>query len=219
MAEKTYCPCCGEKVVPLILLNDRNEKELFCKTCGLPLDEDSEGAPEKTRPVPSAATPPAPPEEALKAVQAPLLDHVVIAEDSPLVQEIVSDVLVGQGLARMLSSCITGDEAVARITNLFSHGRKIDLIILDVSMPGMNGVEAAHSLRALEEGMGRETPVPILFFTARQCDTDFKQTLKALSPAMYVNKGSDSDPEKLQERFENVIRKLMDLRRETASQT
>ena len=216
MAEKTYCPCCGEKVVPLILLNDRNEKELFCKTCGLPLEEDREGAPEAARPTPPAATPPAPPEEAPKAVPAPLLDHVVIAEDSPLVQEIVSDVLVGQGLARMLSSCITGDEAVARITSLFSHGRKIDLIILDVSMPGMNGVEAAHSLRALEEGMGRETPVPILFFTARQCDADFKQTLKSLSPAMYVNKGSDSDPEKLQERFENIIRKLMDLRRKTA---
>lgn len=212
MTEKIYCPCCGDKVIPLVLLNDRNERELFCKTCGLPLDEDEEISPHAS-PAKTPSSPPQAPAEAPKEVPPPLLDHVVVAEDSPLVQEIISDVLVGQGLARMLSSCITGDEAVARITSLFSHGRKVDLIVLDVSMPGMNGVEAAHSLRALEQGMGRERPVPILFFTARQCDADFKQTLKVLSPAMYVNKGSDSDPEKLQQRFESVIKRLMEMRR------
>jgi CheY-like chemotaxis protein len=102
---------------------------------------------------------------------------------------------------------------ISRLTNLFAHERLPDLIILDVNMPGMNGVECAVSLRALEQGMSTPQPIPILFFTSEECDAKFKQTLRMLSPAMYVNKGRDSSPDQLEKRFRTVITKLMELRK------
>ena len=190
--QKFYCHSCGEKVEPLIALNAKGEEKYFCINCGLPLEDSA-------------------------AEEAHQLEHVVIAEDSPLIQEIISDVLVGQGFARMLSTCISGEEMIARLTNLFAHGRTPDLIILDVNMSGMNGIECAVSLRALEQGMSTKEPIPILFFTSEQCDTKFKQTLRSLSPAMYVNKGSDSSPGLLEKRFQTVITKLLELRKKMAN--
>lgn len=190
--QKIYCNSCGEKVEPLIARNEKGEETNFCINCGLPLEDGvAEGDHQ--------------------------LEHVVIAEDSARIQKVISDVLVGRGFARMLSTCVTGEELIARLTNLFAHGRSPDLIILDVNIPGMNGIECAVSLRALEQGMSTKEPVPILFFTAEQCDAKFKQTLRTLSPAMYVNKMSDSSPELLEKRFQTVIAKLLELRKKRAT--
>jgi len=185
--KKIYCHSCGDNVEPLIALNTKGEEKNFCINCGLPLEDNA-------------------PEDVYQ------LEHVVIAEDSHLIQEIISDVLVGQGFARMLSTCVSGEEMIARLTNLFAHGRTPDLIILDVNMTGMSGIDCAVSLRALEQGMSTAEPIPILFFTSEECDAKFKHTLRTLSPAMYVNKGSDSTPGQLEKRFRTVITKLMELR-------
>jgi CheY-like chemotaxis protein len=185
--QKIYCNSCGEKVEPLIALNTKGEEKNFCINCGLPLED-------------------TPPEETYQ------LEHVVIAEDSALIQQIISDVLVGQGFARMLSTCVSGEEMIARLTNLFAHDRTPDLIILDVNMSGMSGIDCAVSIRALEQGMSTKEPIPILFFTSEECDAKFKNTLRSLSPAMYVNKGLDSSPQLLGNRFQTVITKLLELR-------
>jgi len=190
VVQKIYCNSCGEKVEPLIALNIKGEEKNFCINCGLPLEDSA--SPESCQ-----------------------LEHVVIAEDSPLIQEIISDVLVGHGFARMLSTCISGEEMIARLTNLFAHDRTPDLIILDVNMSGMSGIDCAVSLRALEQGMSTKEPIPILFFTSEECDAKFKQTLRSLSPAMYVNKGLDSSPRLLGNRFQTVIIKLLELRNKT----
>ncbi|HEX4190714.1 MAG TPA: response regulator [Marmoricola sp.] len=50
-----------------------------------------------------------------------------------------------------------------------------DLVILDVMMPGMSGLEAARVLRA-EESM---TGVPIIMLTARAQESDIEQGFEA----------------------------------------
>lgn len=54
-------------------------------------------------------------------------------------------------------------------------GNKPDLVILDVMMPGMSGLEAARVLRADETMSG----VPIIMLTARAQEADIEQGFEA----------------------------------------
>ena len=58
---------------------------------------------------------------------------------------------------------------------------KFDLIVTDVRMPGMNGVEAIEQLRAI----GDQTPV---IFLTGYADVDLERRARALSPEGYVQK-------------------------------
>jgi DNA-binding response OmpR family regulator len=52
-----------------------------------------------------------------------------------------------------------------------------DLVLLDVMMPRLNGLDACQKIRALEKKSGRR--VPVIFLTAR--DTTHDKTSAALS--------------------------------------
>ncbi|MFN8579533.1 MAG: ATP-binding protein [Gemmatimonadaceae bacterium] len=69
---------------------------------------------------------------------------VLVADDEPLVRGVAQRVLEGMGLTVLLAS--DGEEAVA----LFARYKgAIDLAILDLTMPKMNGVEAFHAMQAI----------------------------------------------------------------------
>ena len=191
MAAKIYCNGCGEKVEPVVAADEAGQEITICVACGLPLEE----LPEEK--------------------ELPQLDHVIVAEASPIVQKVISRVLTGEKLARMVSTCGTAEELISRVTNLFAHSLRADLIIIDVDMPGMDEAATALSIRALEEGMGIDDPTPILFFTSKRCDARFRQILSKISPAMYVNRGKDSSLsrlENLKERLKDVVIKLMEFK-------
>jgi DNA-binding response OmpR family regulator len=65
-----------------------------------------------------------------------------------------------------------GAEAVAAY-----EAEKPDLILLDVMMPRLNGLDACQKIRALEKKSGRR--VPVIFLTAR--DSTHDKTSAALS--------------------------------------
>ena len=64
-------------------------------------------------------------------------------------------------------------------------------------MPVVNGVNAAIAMRAIEKGYDLKKPIPILFFTAKQCDETFKKVLSYTTPAKYINKGTGTSPDPL----------------------
>ncbi len=75
-------------------------------------------------------------------------ERVLIVEDEPMVRALVSHVLAGQGYDVRTAS--NGDEALA----LAEHeDGAVDLLISDVVMPGLNGVELARRLRARWPGL------------------------------------------------------------------
>jgi PAS domain S-box-containing protein len=144
------------------------------------------GARELTRALSSAsaAAPPpgdaAPPPPAPRAAGSPL--RVLVVEDTPFNQRFILRLMERWGHAAVLAG--DGRQAVAEV----SRGA-FDLILMDVQMPEMDGLEAAGAIRALESG-GRRTP--IIAMTAHAVTGDRERCLAA-GMDDYISKPIDVD--------------------------
>jgi CheY-like chemotaxis protein len=87
----------------------------------------------------------------------PTLSKILYVEDEPDIQTIAELALVTLGGFR-LKTCASGAEAIGAV-GAFAP----DLILLDVMMPGMDGIATLAALRS-----SRDTAqVPVIFMTAR----------------------------------------------------
>ncbi|KAJ54755.1 hypothetical protein ACMU_16710 [Actibacterium mucosum KCTC 23349] len=93
---------------------------------------------------------------------------ILVAEDNRTNQLVISRILEGQGAEVQI--CENGAEAVEAF-----FANRPDMVLMDVSMPVMNGLEATRAIR------GRETtaPVPIIALTANAMAEDRDQCLAA----------------------------------------
>ncbi|MDE2370110.1 MAG: response regulator [Burkholderiales bacterium] len=84
--------------------------------------------------------------------------RVLLAEDNPINQEVARELLRGAGLEVDLAA--DGIEAVAR-----AFERDYDLVLMDLQMPGKDGLTAAREIRA-------RLPLPIIAVTANVLGDD-----------------------------------------------
>ena len=106
--------------------------------------------------------------EAAPAPVGPL--RVLLAEDNPVNQRLGVLVLEKQGHAvRVVGN---GREALAALEE-----QEFDLVLMDVQMPEMDGLEAVATLRRREEGAGRH--VPVIALTAYAMKGDRERCLAA----------------------------------------
>ena len=77
---------------------------------------------------------------------------ILIAEDEQDMQKIIVDFLKRGG-----HTCITADDGIDAVTILKNH--PVDLAVLDVMMPHLNGLEVCEAVR-------QESDVPVIFVTA-----------------------------------------------------
>jgi CheY-like chemotaxis protein len=73
-----------------------------------------------------------------------------------------------------------------------ARATRYDLILMDIQMPGMNGIEVTHAIRA--DSVNRDTP--IIAITANAFDEDRESCLAA---GMHDHLGKPVDPEQLYE--------------------
>ncbi|MDL2408332.1 response regulator [Rhizobium calliandrae] len=78
--------------------------------------------------------------------------QILVAEDNDINQIVFSQILEGLGYRYVIAA--SGDEAV----RLWSEHRP-ELILMDISLPGLNGFEAARLIRRSEKGSGARTPI------------------------------------------------------------
>ncbi|MEX2546350.1 MAG: response regulator transcription factor [Chloroflexota bacterium] len=84
--------------------------------------------------------------------------RVLIVDDEPEIVRLVVDYLAAAGFAT--DTARTGPDAVAR-----AQADPVDLVILDLGLPGMDGLDVTRTLR-------RASDVPIIMLTARDDETD-----------------------------------------------
>ncbi|WP_064684446.1 response regulator [Rhizobium bangladeshense] len=138
---------------------------------------------------------PAPvPAPALQKRAAEFVD-VLVAEDNEVNQIVFTQILQGTGLSFLVVN--NGQEAVAAWE---SHTPRI--IMMDVSMPVMNGHEATRTIREREKGQGQR--VPIIGVTAHALESDREACLDA-GMDDYMSK--PISPELLEEKIRQWIDK------------
>ncbi|HYM26852.1 MAG TPA: response regulator, partial [Steroidobacteraceae bacterium] len=85
----------------------------------------------------------------------PVKLKVLIVDDEPPARERLRSLLAEIPDTQVVGEAATGHEALKEV-----HDRAPDVVLLDVRMPGMDGLEAARHLSVLDE------PPAVIFTTA-----------------------------------------------------
>jgi anti-anti-sigma factor len=129
----------------------------------------------------------------------------LVAEDSGLLRQVIKEILTEQKMADEVLTARDGNDLMNLFTQRVREKKPIDLVVLDVQMQVVNGVEVARKIRALEESMGRSRRVPFLFFSQVKCDDKFKKFLEDVKPATYLFKGDTTAPMSIAKRMNAAL--------------
>lgn len=88
-----------------------------------------------------------------------MLKKILIVDDDPDIREVVSIFLSTEGF-----EVVQAGDGPASIEAV-KGDRDIGLVIMDIMMPGMSGIEACREIRSFSN-------VPLLFLTAKSQDSD-----------------------------------------------
>lgn len=111
-----------------------------------------------------------PPQAGATASFAARPHRILVAEDNPVNQKLILSVLERSGYLTTLVS--SGERAVSEALR-----GEHEIILMDVQMPDLDGVEATVAIRRAEEGTGRH--IPIIAMTAHAMPGDMENCLAA----------------------------------------
>jgi CheY-like chemotaxis protein len=196
MEETRYCLCCGEQV--RFNRIEQNERiHLTCIYCGFLLAFEDE---------------PLTIEKPLQKTGPEKSGCILVADDSKFTRKIIHDLLIEKRFASEVMTFENGLELTSAFAKLISEKKPIEIIVIDLNMPVMDGITSAKTIRAIEAQHALSN-IPIAFFSAVKADNNLRRQMDELAPASYVNKGTDPDPDKLAERVEYLISYLLQEKR------
>ena len=91
--------------------------------------------------------------------------RILVVDDDPQIRRVMRMTLVSNGY--MVSDARNGEEALEAV-----RGEKFDLVLLDINMPGIGGLETCRLIRASSE-------IPIIVLTVRNTERDKVEALDA----------------------------------------
>ena len=117
--------------------------------------------------------------------------RVLLIDDHALVRKGIGELLQSRG-AQVVASVSSGEEGVRRAVELHP-----DIILLDVKMPGVNGIETVLRLRAAG------VTAPVVMLTMSREDAELGAALRAGAQGYLLK---DMEPEELLPALEAVLR-------------
>ncbi|MDF1615194.1 response regulator [Desulfurivibrio dismutans] len=103
------------------------------------------------------------------------MKKILLVDDEESIHLLYREELEEEGFE--VHSALTGEEALERLGIV-----KPDLIILDINMPGMNGIEALRRIKEINSA------IPVILCSAYQ---EFKQDLASWASEEYIVKSAD----------------------------
>jgi len=91
--------------------------------------------------------------------------RILVVDDDPAIAEMIGIILRGEGFDPLFAA-----DGTAAIDTF--RGERLDLILLDLMLPGMSGLEVCRTIRG-------ESGVPIIMLTAKGEPTDVVQGLES----------------------------------------
>jgi len=117
--------------------------------------------------------------------------RVLLIDDHALVRKGIEELLQSRGV-QVVASVGSGEEGVRRAREL-----PADLILLDVKMPGMSGIDTLHALRAAS------VLAPVVMLTMSREDADLAAALRAGAQGYLLK---DIEPEELVPALEAALK-------------
>jgi two-component system, OmpR family, phosphate regulon response regulator OmpR len=119
--------------------------------------------------------------------------HILLVDDDRRIRELLAEYLKSNGF--LVTAASNSAEARKAL-----NGLAFDMIVLDIMMPGENGLALATSLRA------DSNPVPILMLSAR---SDTSDRIQGLATGSDDYLGKPFEPEELLLRMRNLLRRSL----------
>jgi two-component system, response regulator, stage 0 sporulation protein F len=116
-----------------------------------------------------------------------MMKHILVVDDEKHICDLYRSELEDEGYAVTVAN--SGQEALEQV-----EADPPDLIVLDIQMPGMDGIEA------LEKLLGKDKGIPIILNTAY---SHYKEDFTTWGADAYVVKSSDTS--KLKEEIKRLL--------------
>lgn len=94
---------------------------------------------------------------------------VMIVDDDSFSRELVAELLAEPGIVTVEAQ--NGDQAI----NILNSGEKIDLILMDIVMPGLNGIDTTKAIRELDSEVLKS--IPIIGLSANSTDEQAEEIM------------------------------------------
>ena len=91
--------------------------------------------------------------------------RILVVDDEPQIRRVMRTTLVSRGY--VVSDARSGEEALEKL-----RAERFDLVLLDMNMPGMGGMEACRVIRS-------ESDIPIVILSIRNAEKDKVEVLDA----------------------------------------
>ena len=99
--------------------------------------------------------------------------RVLLTEDNDLNREVAYELLADVGI--QVETAVDGMDCVKQIAE--APADYFDLILMDIQMPNMNGIDAAKAIRALSDE--KKAAIPIIAMTANIYEQDRREAFAA----------------------------------------
>lgn len=112
--------------------------------------------------------------------------NILLVEDSQMEAKLASDILAQHSSCPEITWAKNGFEALEMVSE--SHGPEIDMILLDIKMPLMDGIETLKRIRQLS----LTSHIPIVMFTSSRLPSDIEKSYN-LGANAFIQKQIDYD--------------------------